>query len=116
MRGAEHFYGIRATGFLDQAFLEQMLAALEPGTSEVMCHPGQVDAALRRTPTRLLKERETELAALMSPEIKNLAARHGIELVTYKALRGLPPEGQLEVNEEAAAGSAEPADGRLVSR
>jgi hopanoid biosynthesis associated protein HpnK len=87
----DYFYGVSATGFLDRAAVEAVLRDLPEGTSELMCHPGYADAALEAVPTRLRRERETELAALTGPEIRNLVREMGIELITY---RGLPVPGK----------------------
>jgi predicted glycoside hydrolase/deacetylase ChbG (UPF0249 family) len=80
---AEHFYGLTPTGFLDEELLREILCHLPDGTSELMCHPGLVDKALRQTPTRLLEQREMEYQALTQPGIKLLAKDLGIELINY---------------------------------
>jgi hopanoid biosynthesis associated protein HpnK len=80
---AEHFYGLTPTGFLDEEVLREILCHLPDGTSELMCHPGHVDEALRQTPTRLLEQREMEYQALSQPGIKLLAKNLGIELINY---------------------------------
>ncbi len=80
---AEHFYGVTPTGFLDEEILREILRHLPDGTSELMCHPGFADQALRQTPTRLFEQREIEYQALSQPEIKLLAKDLGIELINY---------------------------------
>jgi hopanoid biosynthesis associated protein HpnK len=80
---AEHFYGLTPTGFLDEEVLREILCHLPQGTSELMCHPGFVDEALRRTPTRLLEQREMEYQALTRPEMQLLAKDLGIQLVNF---------------------------------
>jgi predicted glycoside hydrolase/deacetylase ChbG (UPF0249 family) len=85
---AEHFYGLTATGFLDEELLREILCHLPDGTSELMCHPGFVDKALRQTPTRLLEQREMEYQALTRPGIKLLATDLGIQLINYGELAG----------------------------
>jgi predicted glycoside hydrolase/deacetylase ChbG (UPF0249 family) len=81
---ASDFYGLTATGLLDEETLREILASLPDGTGELMCHPGWVDDDLRRTPTRLLGQREMELQALTSPAIKLLVRDLGIQLVNYR--------------------------------
>ncbi len=81
-----YFYGVMQTGFLDAASLGAILRDLPAGTSELMCHPGYVDSALRRSGTRLVAQRETELAALTRPEITKLVATLGIQLIDYRGL------------------------------
>jgi predicted glycoside hydrolase/deacetylase ChbG (UPF0249 family) len=84
------FYGISQTGFLDARGILEVLRQLPEGTSELMCHPGYVDAELARTGTRLLSQREIEVFALRSRLITSFLAGSGIRLVNYKALAVLP--------------------------
>ena len=87
----DYFFGLSQTGFLDAAILEQMIRAVPEGSTEIMCHPGYVDAALQQTRTRLRAQRETELEALTSPGIRQAVAEMGIELISYGQL---PPGGR----------------------
>ena len=82
----DYFYGVSATGYLDRGTLADVLRDVPDGVSELMCHPGYVDATLERVSTRLLRQRETEFEAVAAPEARILAASLGIELVTYRAL------------------------------
>jgi chitin disaccharide deacetylase len=86
---ASHFYGLTATGFLDEKILGEILSRLPDGTSELICHPGIVDNALRRTPTRLLEQREIEYRALTQPAMKRLVQDLGIQVVNYREMAGL---------------------------
>jgi len=79
----EHFYGLTPTGFLDEEVLREILCHLPEGTSELMCHPGFVDEALRQAPTRLVEQREVEYQALTRPEMQLLAKDLGIRLVNF---------------------------------
>jgi hopanoid biosynthesis associated protein HpnK len=81
-----HFFGIAVTGFLDTDILKTIICHVPEGTSELMCHPGYVDADLTDTHTRLLKQREREIQAMIQPEIKRLLVQHGIELISYRHL------------------------------
>ena len=81
-----HFFGIAATGFLDADTLRTIICHLPQGTSELMCHPGYVDSDLTSTHTRLLKQREREIQAMIHPEFKQLVVQHGIELINYRHL------------------------------
>jgi predicted glycoside hydrolase/deacetylase ChbG (UPF0249 family) len=51
-----------------------------------MCHPGYVDDDLRRTPTRLLFQRERELELLTGQEARELLRQRGVSLISYKDL------------------------------
>jgi len=99
----DYFYGVSATGYLDRGTLEDVLRDVPDGVSELMCHPGYVDAALERVSTRLLRQRETELDAVAGPEARNLVERFGIVLVTYRALAS-HQQGVSVISEEAHAG------------
>jgi hopanoid biosynthesis associated protein HpnK len=88
-----HFYGISQTGFLDARGIHEVLRQLPEGTSELMCHPGYADAALAKTGTRLLVQREIEKFALCSPFLGSFLEVSGIRLVNYQALAGLPQSG-----------------------
>jgi len=93
---ASHFYGLTLTGFLDEEILREILCHLPDGTSELMCHPGFVDKALRQTPTRLLEQREMEYQALTRPGIKLMAKDLGVQLVNYGDLVGSKSAGANE--------------------
>lgn len=79
-----YFYGIMQTGFLDEAELDAILRSVREGTSELMCHPGYADHALRPEITRLVAQRERELKALTRPETRKLLAELGIQLINYR--------------------------------
>jgi len=81
-----YFLGIAQTGFLDISELSRILNNLPEGLSELMSHPGYVDEALARTPTRLLGQRQRELEALTDPTVKVLIARNDIQLISYREL------------------------------
>jgi predicted glycoside hydrolase/deacetylase ChbG (UPF0249 family) len=80
---ADYFCGIAQTGELTREGLEQFLKSLPDGTTELMCHPGYVDAALQKTATRLQDSRQTELRILTDAGIRNLVASLGIRLIDY---------------------------------
>jgi predicted glycoside hydrolase/deacetylase ChbG (UPF0249 family) len=80
---ADYFCGIAQTGELTREGVEQFVKSLPDGTTELMCHPGYADAALRKTPTRLQDSRQTELRILTDTGIRNLVASLGIRLIDY---------------------------------
>jgi predicted glycoside hydrolase/deacetylase ChbG (UPF0249 family) len=80
---ADYFCGIAQTGELTREGLTQLLKILPEGTTELMCHPGYVDEALRKTATRLQASRQTELEILTDTRIRNLVASQGIRLIDY---------------------------------
>ncbi len=81
-----HFYGFTETGFLDAHRLHEILRNVPEGSSELMCHPGYSDDALRQAETRLLGQRNNELEALTSPSVRELLEELGIQLITFREL------------------------------
>lgn len=66
----------------DREGLRRRLAGLGPGTWEVVVHPGQADADLRRL-SRFTAGRETELAALVHPALRGALQAAGAELIHF---------------------------------
>jgi predicted glycoside hydrolase/deacetylase ChbG (UPF0249 family) len=64
LRTTDGALGVLATGTFDAAYVLRLLHNMPPGTWELVCHPGYVDAALRQAGTRLIETRETERLAL----------------------------------------------------
>lgn len=80
-------YGMHHTGEIDAAYLATLIRDLPDGASEVYCHPAVSPApALGRHQRGYANTRE--LAALVSPEVRTAARERGVELVSYRALRG----------------------------
>ena len=86
LRTTDHFTGFQATGSLDGDGLIGTLERLPEGLTELMCHPGKLGPELRAASTRLKESRETELAALTSPQARQLIERRGIQLTNYRDL------------------------------
>lgn len=80
---ADYFCGIAQTGELTKEGVTRLLRSLPEGTTELMCHPGYADEALRKTATRLQGSREKEVEILTDTEIRNLVASQGIRLIDY---------------------------------
>lgn len=88
LRTPDHFVGLRLTGRMNRERLLARLERLRSGLTELMCHPGLCDQELLGAPTRLKQERQVELEALTSPEVRRLLERKGVELTSYRALDG----------------------------
>jgi predicted glycoside hydrolase/deacetylase ChbG (UPF0249 family) len=78
--------GIEATGTLNATLFTTILTSVPEGTWEFVCHPGYNDSALQSARTRLRRSREVELHALTSPFARDILAREGVELISYREL------------------------------
>jgi chitin disaccharide deacetylase len=79
----DYFCGIAQTGELTVEGVKRLLLGLPEGITEMMCHPGFVDAELGKSATRLQDSRATEVEILTNQEIRNLVAAQGIRLIDY---------------------------------
>jgi predicted glycoside hydrolase/deacetylase ChbG (UPF0249 family) len=80
-RFVDAFYGAGAT----LETLARILEELPDGTTELMCHPGRPDVALRAGST-YADEREREIEVLCDPSLRLIAERRGIRLVGFERL------------------------------
>ena len=80
--------GVLATGTFDAAYVLRLLHNMPPGTWELVCHPGYVDAALHRAGTRLIAARETERLALLVALENPPADLPRIDLIHYGEFTG----------------------------
>lgn len=63
----------------------QIIEALPAGTSEIYCHPGFADDALRDR-AAYVQERELEVAVLITAELKAKLGSSGVELASFRDL------------------------------
>ncbi|HET9706895.1 MAG TPA: ChbG/HpnK family deacetylase [Gemmatimonadales bacterium] len=68
------------------AGLERVLADIEDLVTELTCHPGYPDAALR---TSYDTEREVEVRTLCDPAARAIVARLGFRLISFHELSGV---------------------------
>ena len=76
-----NFYDETAT----EENLLEIIAGLDEGTSEIMCHPGFVDEAFARESIYNF-QRQRELQILTDPAIKTAIESDGIKLITFADL------------------------------
>ena len=76
-----NFYDENAT----KEYLLELINNVPEGTSEIMCHPGYVDADFGRESVYNL-QREKELKILTDPDIKAAIQNNNIELITFADL------------------------------
>lgn len=86
LRSPDRFLGVAMTGQISSVVLRRMLDLIEEGTTEIMLHPGICDDELAKSGSRLQMHRQTEMEALLDPELKRLLAERDIRLITYREL------------------------------
>jgi chitin disaccharide deacetylase len=82
--------GIEVTGTLDETLFLAIARSIPDGTWEFVCHPGYNDSDLLAANTRLRASRETELHVLTLPAAREILAREGVELISYRELGNIP--------------------------
>lgn len=80
------FWGMAATGRLNCQTLLSMMDSITDEVNELMCHPGEYDEELEGSSTRLKRERERELEALIDPAVRTAIQQKGIQLIDYRGL------------------------------
>lgn len=88
MRTPDHFMGVVATGRLNREAILAMIGAMRDGVTELMCHPGEYDEELEKSPTRLKREREAELEGLTDPDVRGAIREHNVRLMNFLELDG----------------------------
>lgn len=78
--------GIEVTGTLDKTLFQAIAQSIPDGTWEFVCHPGYNDAELAVAKTRLRESREIELGVLTMPQARELLAKRGVQLISYREL------------------------------
>lgn len=84
LKAPDYLCGVRLTGLLDSEAMRSVIESLKEGTTELMCHPGLHDEELESAHTRLKRERQQELEALIDPAIQKCANEQGVMLINYR--------------------------------
>jgi chitin disaccharide deacetylase len=80
----DHFMGDAAqTAYWTLERLAQKVALLQPGVTELMCHPGYAPSHVR---SGYSAQREVELTTFTDPRARELLAGSGVRLADYTAL------------------------------
>jgi predicted glycoside hydrolase/deacetylase ChbG (UPF0249 family) len=86
VRTADHFTReFQHPGHIGLGDLLTLLARLEDGVTELMCHPGEPDPELVAT-SAYARERPLELAVLTDPRVRSAIERDHITLTTFADL------------------------------
>lgn len=86
IRTPDHFTGVAATGRLNREAILAMIGAMRDGVTELMCHPGEYDEELEKSPTRLKRERRVEMEGLMDPDVRRAIREHDVRLMNFQGL------------------------------
>ncbi|HAJ26786.1 MAG TPA: hypothetical protein DCG53_06000 [Syntrophus sp. (in: bacteria)] len=89
VRTTNHFRGLYAKGMLSLAYLENLLALVPPGLTELMVHPGRAPAGPGQGPFAAFsnKDRESELDVLLDPRIIKILEEKKVSLTPYPETR-----------------------------
>ena len=81
----DHLFGLTNDGRMTEAYLTGLVPRLQPGVTEIYCHPGlYADPELKRWAPRY--RRQEELAALLSPHLKATLAAAGVRVTDFREL------------------------------
>lgn len=84
VRTSDHFIGDAGSeAYWTGPQLRASLDALEPGVTELMCHPGHAPS---RVKSGYAAQREVELATFIDPAAREAIARAGVRLITFADL------------------------------
>jgi predicted glycoside hydrolase/deacetylase ChbG (UPF0249 family) len=78
-------WGVFESGRMNERRLIRLIGKLGPGDHEILTHPGLAPGVVTQDPSWKY-EWETELAAVLSPRVKNAIAAKGARLVSYAEL------------------------------
>ena len=86
VRTTDHFVReFQHPGHIEVADLVAVIARLEDGVTELMCHPGEPDPELLAS-SAYARERPIELATLTDPRVRAALERDHVALTTFAAL------------------------------
>lgn len=81
----DHLFGLLNDGRMTETYLLGLVPRLEPGITEIYCHPGMfADAELQHWAPAY--HRRAELDALLSPRLRDALVTAGIQLSDFQAL------------------------------
>jgi hopanoid biosynthesis associated protein HpnK len=83
----DHLFGLTNDGRMTEAYLMGLVDRLQPGVTEIYCHPGlSADPELTRWAPQY--RRREELEALLSPRLKAALAAAGVRRTDFRELVG----------------------------
>lgn len=82
----DHFYGMLYGGHLYPGRMMKILRHLEPGTTEIMCHPSSDENAIEQIYHWAYHGETADFKSLMSPEAADFIKQNNIKLISYRDL------------------------------
>jgi hopanoid biosynthesis associated protein HpnK len=82
IRAPAQVFGLHATGHVDEGYLLALIPRLQPGVSELYCHPAAGDSVAGRAGY----DHAGELAALTSPRVRAALSAVGVCLASWREL------------------------------
>jgi hopanoid biosynthesis associated protein HpnK len=79
----DRMYGFEVSGCLTRSAIEQILRKIPDGLYELICHPGEGDAATRKRYSHWGYRWAEELEALTAPETRVVLKEQGIALTSF---------------------------------
>ena len=85
LTATDHFYGMLSGGRMNETELQELIAALPEGSTEIMTHPG-LDGEVLSRDYNWGYHWEEELQALTSPILRELINNRAIRLISFREL------------------------------
>jgi hopanoid biosynthesis associated protein HpnK len=96
----DHVFGLTNDGRMSEAYLTGLVERLQPGVTEIYCHPGLfADPELTRWAPQY--RRQEELAALLSPKLKAALVAAGVRRTDFRELAAGVQSSRFEVQGSA---------------
>ncbi len=87
LRCNDHLFGLTNDGRMTEGHLLALIPRLKPGVTEIYCHPALSEEAELTRWAPAYRRRE-ELAALLSPRVRQALGRRGVGLTDFRRLAG----------------------------
>jgi hopanoid biosynthesis associated protein HpnK len=90
----DHFFGLQHSGRMTPQRLKATLLRLPDGVSEIMLHPGYIRVEVEKLKPEFGRydftpDYEREIEALLSPYVREVITRNGIQLISYREIKSL---------------------------
>jgi len=83
-KSTDYFHCMKDAELVDFNLLRGQVKNLKHGTHELCCHPGNIDAVLQQTPSKVIYTRQRELEILLDPKLDKILKEANITLCSFK--------------------------------